>query len=100
MVDISCEIDLGAAPGRKSRQGIIVFVQNIPNHVKFGKNENRENSRKLLGMIGFKIFRINFRSADTAIHVDSSRFASLHVFDSLRQQKAKVSTDYHIIIFI
>ena len=70
MSEISYQIVLGAAPGRKSRQELNSEAENLPDHQKLKNSEKFENSHKMHSPVNFSTFKINFRSADAANHMN------------------------------
>ena len=49
------------------------------NHRKLRKSENREKQRKTAGNIDFLMFKIHFRSADAANHLNARPQAEIGV---------------------
>ena len=72
-LEIQAQSDLRPAPGRKSSQGIEFHCQitlTIPNHEKLKNIVKHEKRQETAGFINFSTFKMNFRSADAANHIN------------------------------
>ena len=79
MMKIPAQIDLEAAPGRKSSHGVDFESQTASKPSKIEKiNKSRKNS-KTQGKLKFLMFEIYFRSADAANHLNARPWAEIGV---------------------